>query len=32
MNPATKAEAIAKLDALYVGIGYPETLGGLRRS
>jgi putative endopeptidase len=25
MTPATKAEAKAKLDALYVGIGYPET-------
>lgn len=25
MNPATKAEAHAKLAALYVGIGYPET-------
>jgi len=25
MNPATKGEAIAKLDALYVGIGYPDT-------
>jgi putative endopeptidase len=25
MAPATKAEAIAKLDALYVGIGYPES-------
>jgi putative endopeptidase len=25
MNPATKAEAQAKLTALYVGIGYPET-------
>ncbi|MGH9394901.1 MAG: M13 family metallopeptidase [Terriglobales bacterium] len=25
MNPATKAEAQKKLDALYVGIGYPET-------
>lgn len=25
MAPATKAEAIAKLDALYVGVGYPET-------
>ncbi len=25
MNPATKAEAKAKLSALYVGIGYPET-------
>lgn len=24
MAPATKAEAIAKLDGLYVGIGYPE--------
>jgi putative endopeptidase len=24
MAPATKAEAIAKLDTLYVGIGYPE--------
>jgi putative endopeptidase len=24
MAPATKAQAIAKLDALYVGIGYPE--------
>jgi endothelin-converting enzyme/putative endopeptidase len=24
MNPATKAEAKAKLDTLYVGIGYPE--------
>ena len=24
MAPATKAEAIAKLDSLYVGIGYPE--------
>jgi len=25
MAPATKAEAHAKLDTLYVGIGYPET-------
>jgi len=25
MNPATKAEAEAKLSTLYVGIGYPET-------
>ena len=25
MNPATKAEAKAKLSTLYVGIGYPET-------
>jgi endothelin-converting enzyme/putative endopeptidase len=25
MNPATKAEAEAKLNTLYVGIGYPET-------
>jgi putative endopeptidase len=25
MDPATKAEAQAKLTALYVGIGYPET-------
>jgi putative endopeptidase len=25
MNPSTKAEAQAKLDSLYVGIGYPET-------
>jgi putative endopeptidase len=25
MAPATKAEAIAKLDALYVGVGYPES-------
>lgn len=25
MNPATKAEAKAKLGTLYVGIGYPET-------
>jgi putative endopeptidase len=25
MDPKTKAEAEAKLDALYVGIGYPET-------
>jgi putative endopeptidase len=25
MNPATKAEADAKLAALYVGVGYPET-------
>jgi endothelin-converting enzyme/putative endopeptidase len=25
MDPATKAEAQAKLDTLYVGIGYPET-------
>jgi putative endopeptidase len=25
MAPATKAEAQAKLDSLYVGIGYPET-------
>ncbi|HXM59401.1 MAG TPA: M13 family metallopeptidase [Terriglobales bacterium] len=25
MNPATKAEAQAKLTSLYVGIGYPET-------
>ena len=25
MNPATKAEAEAKLGTLYVGIGYPET-------
>ncbi|HKD78488.1 MAG TPA: M13 family metallopeptidase [Candidatus Angelobacter sp.] len=24
MNPATKAEAKTKLDALYVGVGYPE--------
>jgi putative endopeptidase len=24
MAPATKAEAIAKLDSLYVGVGYPE--------
>jgi endothelin-converting enzyme/putative endopeptidase len=24
MAPATKAEAITKLDALYIGIGYPE--------
>ena len=25
MNPATKAEAQAKLSTLYVGVGYPET-------
>jgi putative endopeptidase len=25
MNPSTKAEAQAKLNTLYVGIGYPET-------
>jgi putative endopeptidase len=25
MAPATKAEAIAKLNALYVGVGYPES-------
>jgi len=25
MNPATKAEAEAKLSTLYIGIGYPET-------
>ena len=25
MDPATKAEAQAKLTTLYVGIGYPET-------
>jgi len=25
MDPATKAEADAKLSALYVGVGYPET-------
>jgi putative endopeptidase len=25
MDPATKKEAIAKLDALHVGIGYPDT-------
>ncbi len=25
MDPATKAEAQAKLSALYVGVGYPET-------
>jgi putative endopeptidase len=25
MDAATKAEALAKLDTLYVGIGYPET-------
>ena len=25
MAPATKAEAIAKLNVLYVGVGYPET-------
>jgi endothelin-converting enzyme/putative endopeptidase len=25
MDPATKAQAQAKLDTLYVGIGYPET-------
>ena len=25
MTPATKAEAEAKLNALYVGVGYPET-------
>lgn len=25
MDPSTKAEAQAKLDSLYVGIGYPET-------
>jgi putative endopeptidase len=25
MAPSTKAEAIAKLDALYVGVGYPES-------
>ena len=27
MNPATKAEAEAKLSTLYVGIGYPENPG-----
>jgi predicted metalloendopeptidase len=25
MSPATKKKAIAKLDTLYVGVGYPET-------
>ncbi|MGC9291546.1 MAG: M13 family metallopeptidase [Acidobacteriaceae bacterium] len=25
MDPATKAEALAKLTTLYVGVGYPET-------
>jgi len=25
MNPSTKAEAQAKLDTLYVGVGYPES-------
>ena len=25
MDPATKAEAQAKLSTLYVGVGYPET-------
>jgi endothelin-converting enzyme/putative endopeptidase len=25
MAPATKAEALAKLDSLYVGVGYPES-------
>jgi endothelin-converting enzyme/putative endopeptidase len=25
MNPSTKAEAVAKLDALYVGVGYGES-------
>jgi len=25
MDPATKAEALAKLNTLYVGVGYPET-------
>ena len=25
MAPSTKAEALAKLNALYVGVGYPET-------
>jgi endothelin-converting enzyme/putative endopeptidase len=25
LTPSTKAEALKKLDALYVGIGYPET-------
>ncbi len=25
MAPATKTEAIAKLNALYVGVGYPES-------
>jgi len=25
LAPATKAEAIEKLDAIYVGVGYPET-------
>lgn len=25
MAPSTKKEALAKLDALYVGVGYPET-------
>jgi endothelin-converting enzyme/putative endopeptidase len=25
MNPATKAEAKAKLDTLYIGVGYPDT-------
>jgi putative endopeptidase len=25
MNPATKADAKAKLDTLYIGVGYPET-------
>ncbi len=25
LTPATKAEALKKLDSLYVGIGYPET-------
>ena len=31
MNPATKAEAQAKLSTLYVGIGYPETWHDYRR-
>ena len=25
MDPSTKAEAQAKLNTLYVGVGYPET-------
>ena len=32
MNPATKAEAQAKLDTLYVGIGYPEKPGATTRT
>ena len=31
MDPATKAEAQAKLDTLYVGIGYPESWHRLLR-